>query len=155
VAQKPKKPKTGRKPGFDEKDAQILAILAVNPDATNEFIAKNVGLAISSVWERRQKYPQTDWFQKTMAGLRGLCADGVKAIRNKIGDDAYLAVKVFHGLGVLRTKWDMEHSGKIDIVRSLVALENMSADERRKAFEAAEQELKVDAGSGDVDKDVG
>ena len=145
----------GNKSGMDKKDAQILAILAINPDATDTEIARQVGLHKGTVGRRRKKYPQTDWFQKTMAGLRGLCADGVNAIRNKIGDDPYLAVKVLHGLGVLRTKHDLEHSGKIDIKGSLLALENMSEDERQKHFTAAEEELKINAGRGTVDKDAG
>ena len=150
-----KKPKRQVKSSLDEKDAQILAILAVTPDATNKEIGESVGLKITAVWQRRKKYPQTDWFQKTMAGLRGLCADGVNAIRNKIGDDPYLAVKVLHGLGVLRTKHDLEHSGKIDIKGSLLALESMSKDEQQKHFTAAEEELKINAGRGTVDKDAG
>lgn len=98
---------------MDNKDAEILAILAVNPDAKNRAIAHTVGLSESAVCRRRQKYPGTDWFQNTLKELHGLCPDGIKAIRKKIKDDAYLAVKVFFGLGILRHKHDLEHSGGI------------------------------------------
>ena len=109
-----------RKKKLDKKDAQILAVKSVKPKATVREIAGQTSIPKSTVHYRLQGIPETEEYQEAAKECLGLLMDAVRVYKRRIkgkpdptGIDLRAANQLLSGMGLFRTKHDMELKGNV------------------------------------------